>query len=127
LIESQYQRAKSLLLENLDKLHALAADLMANEVIFKENMEAIFGVRPWKSKQDILDELALEADAAKAEGVRQANLADRPSDESTDSPEAADQNAAVTASGDHTTEPTSESVAEEPKSDTEATNLDAKN
>jgi hypothetical protein len=126
LIESQYQRAKSLLLENLDKLHALAADLMAHEVIFKENLEAIFGVRPWKSKQDILDELALEADAAKAEGVRKANLADRPSDETSDSPEAADQNAAVTDSGDQSTEPTTEPVAEEPKSDTEATDLDAK-
>jgi hypothetical protein len=99
---------------------------MAHEVIFKENLEAIFGVRPWKSKQDILDELALEADAAKAEGVRKANLADRPSDETSDSPEAADQNTAVTDSGDQTTESTTEPVAEEPKSDTEATDLDAK-
>jgi cell division protease FtsH len=80
LIESQYQRAKSLLLENLDKLHALAADLMAHEVIFKENLEAIFGVRPWKSKQDILDELALEADAAKAEIERSAKKSDDLSD-----------------------------------------------
>jgi cell division protease FtsH len=80
LIESQYERAKTLLLQNLDKLHALAADLMANEVIFKENMEAIFGVRPWKSKQDILDELALEADAAKAEIERSAKKSDDLSD-----------------------------------------------
>jgi cell division protease FtsH len=72
LIESQYERAKLLLRDNLDKLHALAADLMANEVIFKENMEAIFGLRPWKSKQDILDELAVEADAAKADAAQAA-------------------------------------------------------
>ncbi len=65
LIEGQYERAKQLLRDNLDKLHALAEDLMKNEVIFKENLEAIFGVRPWKSKQDILDALAQEADAAK--------------------------------------------------------------
>lgn len=65
LIEGQYERAKQLLRDNLDKLHALAEDLMKNEVIFKENLEAIFGVRPWKSKQDILDDLAQEADAAK--------------------------------------------------------------
>jgi cell division protease FtsH len=72
LIESQYERAKQLLRDNLDKLHALAADLMANEVIFKENMEAIFGLRPWKSKQDILDELAVEAGAAKADAAQAA-------------------------------------------------------
>jgi hypothetical protein len=59
--------------------------------------------------------------------VRKANLADRPSDESADSPEAADQNTAVTELGDQTTEPSTESVAEEPKSDTEATDLDTKN
>jgi cell division protease FtsH len=72
LIESQYDRAKQLLRDNLDKLHALAADLMANEVIFKENMEAIFGLRPWKSKQDILDELAVEAGVAKADAAQAA-------------------------------------------------------
>jgi cell division protease FtsH len=72
LIESQYERAKQLLRDHLDKLHALAADLMANEVIFKENMEAIFGLRPWKSKQDILDELAVEAGAAKADAAQAA-------------------------------------------------------
>jgi cell division protease FtsH len=72
LIESQYERAKQLLRDNLDKLHALAADLMTNEVIFKENMEAIFGLRPWKSKQDILDELAVEAGAAKADAAQAA-------------------------------------------------------
>jgi hypothetical protein len=43
-------------------------------------MEAIFGVRPWKSKQDILDELALEADAAKAEIERSAKKSDDLSD-----------------------------------------------
>jgi hypothetical protein len=35
-------------------------------------MEAIFGLRPWKSKQDILDELAVEADAAKADAAQAA-------------------------------------------------------
>jgi len=113
LIESQYDRAKTLLQENLDKLHALAADLMANEVIFKENLEAIFGVRPWKSKQDILDELALEADAAKAESEGSASTSIQEADAS---PEGTEPSA-----------PTSEPVNEAPKSDTELTDLDTKN
>lgn len=48
LIESQYQRALSLLTENRDKLIQLAEKLLTEEVIFKENLEAIFGKRPWE-------------------------------------------------------------------------------
>ncbi|MFM7387852.1 MAG: ATP-dependent zinc metalloprotease FtsH [Bacteroidota bacterium] len=48
LIESQYQRALSLLTENRDKLIQLAEKLLTDEVIFKENLEAIFGKRPWE-------------------------------------------------------------------------------
>ena len=62
LIESQYQRAVQLLRDNLDKLHLLAADLLAHEVIFKENLVAIFGDRPWKSKQDVIDQIESESE-----------------------------------------------------------------
>lgn len=51
LIESQYQRAKQLLLENKDKLEALANILLEKEVIFKEDLVAIFGVRPWDPEE----------------------------------------------------------------------------
>ncbi|MCO5268349.1 MAG: ATP-dependent zinc metalloprotease FtsH [Brumimicrobium sp.] len=47
LIESQYVRAKKILSENKDKLTALANLLLDREVIFKEDLEAIFGERPW--------------------------------------------------------------------------------
>ena len=47
LIESQYQRALTLLRENREKLIALAEKLLTDEVIFKENLESIFGKRPW--------------------------------------------------------------------------------
>jgi cell division protease FtsH len=47
LIESQYQRAIQTLTENKDKLTALANKLLTSEVIFKEDLEEIFGKRPW--------------------------------------------------------------------------------
>jgi len=47
LIEGQYQRALQLLAENQDKLAQLAERLLTSEVIFKEDLEAIFGKRPW--------------------------------------------------------------------------------
>jgi cell division protease FtsH len=48
LIESQYQRALTILRENRKKLVELADKLLTDEVIFKENLEAVFGKRPWE-------------------------------------------------------------------------------
>jgi ATP-dependent metalloprotease FtsH len=45
LIESQYQRAINILEENKDKLEQLAAILIEKEVIFKDDLETIFGKR----------------------------------------------------------------------------------
>ena len=45
LIESQYQRAITILKENKDKLNQLAAILIEKEVIFKDDLETIFGKR----------------------------------------------------------------------------------
>lgn len=45
LIESQYQRAIKILEENKDKLIQLADILIEKEVIFKDDLEAIFGKR----------------------------------------------------------------------------------
>jgi cell division protease FtsH len=47
LVESQYQRALKILTENKAKLELLAEKLLIDEVIFKENLEEIFGKRPW--------------------------------------------------------------------------------
>lgn len=47
LIEEQYKRAKKMLTENRDKLTILADKLLEKEVIFKEDLIAIFGKRPW--------------------------------------------------------------------------------
>jgi cell division protease FtsH len=47
LIEGQYQRAIALLQENKDKLLQLADILIEKEVIFKDDLEVIFGSRPF--------------------------------------------------------------------------------
>jgi cell division protease FtsH len=47
LVEGQYARAKRILTENKDKLTALADKLLEKEVIFKEDLEKIFGDRQW--------------------------------------------------------------------------------
>lgn len=47
LIEEQYQRAIKILQENKDKLIQLADILIEKEVIFKDDLEAIFGKRPF--------------------------------------------------------------------------------
>ena len=52
LIESQYKRAKKVLTENKEKLEKLANSLLENEVIFKSDLEKIFGKRKWKSYEE---------------------------------------------------------------------------
>ena len=49
LIESQYQRAIQILEENKDKLNQLADILIEKEVIFKDDLETIFGKRKFDS------------------------------------------------------------------------------
>ncbi len=47
IVEFQYKRALEILTENKDKLTMLAEKLLVSEVIFKEDLIAIFGERPW--------------------------------------------------------------------------------
>ncbi|MEX2349845.1 MAG: ATP-dependent zinc metalloprotease FtsH [Flavobacteriaceae bacterium] len=57
LIESQYQRAVNLLKENKDKLIELAEVLLEKEVIFKDNLEKIFGKRPFDKPEPIFNKI----------------------------------------------------------------------
>ena len=52
MINEQYQRAKSLLLEHKEGHNKLAALLLEREVIFAEDVEKIFGKRPWVSRSE---------------------------------------------------------------------------
>ena len=47
IIEGQYQRAVQILRDNKDKLDALSSKLLEKEVIFREDLEEIFGKRAW--------------------------------------------------------------------------------
>lgn len=57
LIESQYQRAIDLLKKNKDKLIELANVLLEKEVIFKDNLETIFGKRDFEKTEVIFDKI----------------------------------------------------------------------
>lgn len=48
LVEEQYQRAIQILEDNKDKLTELAEVLLEKEVIFKDDLEKIFGKRPFE-------------------------------------------------------------------------------
>ncbi|MDD6209761.1 MAG: ATP-dependent zinc metalloprotease FtsH [Bacteroidales bacterium] len=56
-ISEQFERAKSILKEHAEGHAKLAALLLEREVIYSDDLEAIFGKRPWVSRsQEILNE-----------------------------------------------------------------------
>jgi cell division protease FtsH len=60
IIEEQYQRALKILEKNKDKLTSLAEVLLEKEVIFKDNLEKIFGKRPFEKVIEVESEDASE-------------------------------------------------------------------
>jgi len=56
IVENQYVRAKELLSKNKDKLTQLANQLLEKEVIFKEDLEKIFGKRPFEEEEHLIPE-----------------------------------------------------------------------
>lgn len=57
MINGQYERAKALLLEHKEGHNRLAELLLEREVIFAEDVEKIFGKRPWISRsEEIMEE-----------------------------------------------------------------------
>ena len=65
LVEAAYQRAIHLLSENREKLEELAQLLLEKEVIFKEDLERILGVRPYVDRQTQIDEAETSAQIEK--------------------------------------------------------------
>ena len=70
MINEQYERAKALLLEKRDGHAALADLLVEREVIYAEDVEKIFGKRPWASRtEELLEKESLTPDPSpKGEG-----------------------------------------------------------
>ncbi|MDA9817138.1 ATP-dependent zinc metalloprotease FtsH [bacterium] len=67
MIESQYERAIELLRKNKEKLIELANKLLSQEVIFKEDLELIFGKREWE-KNDIVETVEATAEEVESSG-----------------------------------------------------------
>jgi cell division protease FtsH len=65
LVEAAYQRAIHLLSENREKLEELAQLLLEKEVIFKEDLERILGIRPYIDRQTQIDEAETSAQIEK--------------------------------------------------------------
>ena len=68
MINTQYERAKKLLNEHAEGHRQLAELLFQKEVIFAEDVEKIFGKRPWVSRSEEIIE-ANEANAPKLEDM----------------------------------------------------------
>jgi len=97
LIEGQYQRALDLLGENEDKLGQLAERLLSSEVIFKEDLEAIFGKRPWDPIEEVahIEEVSISEEVSTSDEV--------PSIEETATSEDSTSSAAVSTSDEVST------------------------
>lgn len=63
LIDEQYTRAKNILIEHKEGLTQLANLLIEREVIFTEDVERVFGKRPWVSRAEELEAESAEAKA----------------------------------------------------------------
>lgn len=65
LINGQYNRAKTILEANAEKHNRLAAVLTEQEVIYAEDVEKIFGKRPWTSRsEEIMNDERGQPDSA---------------------------------------------------------------
>jgi cell division protease FtsH len=66
-IENEYTRAKQLLTDNREKLDRLAKILLEKEVIFKDDLETIFGKRPFDDDHHPQPPAAAEGEVAQAQ------------------------------------------------------------
>ncbi len=55
LIEAAYARAKEVILANKEKLETLALQLLTKEVIYREDLETIFGPRPFEEEKLLIE------------------------------------------------------------------------
>jgi ATP-dependent metalloprotease FtsH len=96
MVEECYSKAKQILTDNRDKLNQLADILLLKEVIFREDLEKIFGKRPFPDHDHVMinsnGETNEERHAVVAsKAVSSSTLADKPKD--IDKPEDADETA----------------------------------
>ena len=80
IINEQYDRAKQILTEHKEGHRQLAQLLFEKEVIYAEDVEKIFGKRPWESRTEELmkENDKLEAEKAAKEKAEEPKLEDMP-------------------------------------------------
>lgn len=77
LMNEQYERAKDILRKHAEGHHQLAKELMEKEVVFSEDVEKIFGKRPWVSRtEEILSDEKEEEALKKQKEEEEASAAD---------------------------------------------------
>ncbi len=75
IINEQYERAKKILQEHKEGHAQLAQLLVEREVIFADDVEKIFGKRPWMSRSEELLEAQMRAEAERMAAEREKELA----------------------------------------------------
>jgi len=68
IVAVEFERAKKILVDNAAKHNTLAELLIEKEVIFAEDLEKIFGKRPWTSRNDEL--MAQNEESEKLENAK---------------------------------------------------------
>jgi len=78
MIAEQYERAKRLLLEKKEGHNALAQLLVEREVIYADDVEKIFGKRPWTSRTEELLNSQPEEEETGEDGAGDAEAGENP-------------------------------------------------
>ena len=77
LVAESYKRTLAILADNKDKLTALADKLLDKEVIFKEDLQEIFGSRPYEVAEEVVETkeetLVVETEEAKEDDTAEKN------------------------------------------------------
>jgi len=81
MVNEQYDRAKRILTEHKEGHAQLAQLLIEREVIFAEDVEKIFGKRPWTSRAEELLEAQMKADAERMAEERAKQLENKNQEE----------------------------------------------
>jgi ATP-dependent metalloprotease FtsH len=132
IIETSYTRAKNILESHKDLLSKLAKQLLEKEVIFKEDLENIFGKRQWKNSEEreIIEKKIAEQhknDEPKVEEIS-SDVKEEESETDATSADATEEDSEVTETkkDSEATETKKDSKVTETKEDSEVTETEEK-
>ncbi len=103
MVNEQYERAKQILIEHREGHNQLAEMLINREVIFAEDVERIFGKRPWVSRSQEIMGIVEASDSSTSDATQ----ADASADATTDSQPSGETSGPD--AGEATTNPTTSS------------------